>query len=161
MKFGPAAILLLGVGAWPSLREELPTLRSSPTSDRLEAIPVVVVPAPIDAPAVPTHSDNPVAHVTAAVHGGLRDTRLVAAMGNEVHVGDLIYLSCTPRDADGERTDSHGPLQAWLVSGDAARALTDADTFHADLRARGPGDLSVACRVDDVTSAPIRFHVDP
>jgi hypothetical protein len=161
MKFGPVAILLMAAGAWPALRAELPTLNPTPLDEApSERIPVVVVPAQDSKGAPEPHSANPVARVTASIDGGLHGGRLVA-MNTDLAVGDLAYLRCTPRDANGDPTDAHGPLQAWLVSGDAPRALSDAHTLHADLRAHGPGDLRVACQVDGVTSPALRVSVHP
>ena len=162
MKLAPAASVLLALGAGSSIREELPLSHAMTTSVEAStpAIPLVVVAAPLPT-AAPRNGTDTSAHrvtqVTADVHSALRRGRLVAS-ANPI-AGDVIYLNCTPRDANGNPTHAHGPLQAWLVSGDAAYDVQDAATLNADLFARGPGTVDVACRVDGITSAPTRLHI--
>ena len=160
MKLAPAASVLLALGAGSSIREELPLSHAMTTSVEASApaIPLVVVAAPLPT-AAPRNagSEHRVTQVTAEVRSALRRKRLVASVNPMV--GDVIYLSCTPRDAHGNPTNEHGPLQAWLVSGDAAYDVEEAATLNADLFARGPGTVDVACRVDGITSPPTRLHI--
>jgi hypothetical protein len=182
MKYRPAVVLLLAVGACSTLQEEMPSAPSNaPAPGPAPApIPVVVVPVPVPAPtsapapapapapgaAAPApapggdgHTNNPVAQVTAGVHSSLRNGHLVPTGGTEFKVGDVIYLNCTPRDEGGNPTNAHGPLQAWFVSGDAACNVTDTDTFNPDLHAHGPGQVNIACRVNDITSPTKRLNI--
>ena len=155
MKYGSVAILLAAIGGWSTIRLEAPIGGSSRTNG-LAPVRVAVVPASIPE-ANPGRNgdgsaDKPVARVKAEVHACLRNGHLVPTSGTELEVGDVVYLDCTPLDADGNPTHAHGPLQAWLVSGDAAHTIVDASTFNPDLRVSGPGAVAVACRVDDITS---------
>lgn len=137
---------------WPSIRDDA----GSAARFRVAVVPASAhTSAPAD-----RHTDNPVARVEASVRSGLRGGRLLG-VADTSRIGDIIYLSCTPRDANGDPTDAHGPIQAWFVSGDATHALTDTGTFHADLHAQGPGEVSVACRVDDITSPAVRVSIHP
>jgi hypothetical protein len=185
MKYGSAVILLLSIGACSTIHEEMPTSSTTSTPPApTTPIPVVVVPVPVPvptsapapapapAPGNPNpapapggggngHTNNPVTQVTAGVHSYLRNGRLVPTGGTEFRVGDVIYLNCTPRDADGNPTNIHGPLQAWFVSGDAAYNVTDTNTFNPDLHAHGPGRVNIACRVDNITSPTKRLTISP
>lgn len=189
MKYGSAVVLLLAVGACSTIREEMPTTASDASGPPIvPSIPVVVVPVPVPVPttgpppAPPTtpapgnprpnptpapsggHDDftnNPVAQVTAGVHSYRRNGQLIPTGGTEFKVGDVIYLNCTPRDAEGSPTNAHGPLQAWFISGDADHSVTSTDTFNPDLVARGPGSVNIACRVDNFTSPNKRLRINP
>jgi hypothetical protein len=151
--------------------------------------PVVVVPVPVPVPTTgpptnpapnpgptnpnPNPNPNPppsngnggggggnVASVTAGVHSYLRNGHLVPTGGTEFKVGDVVYLNCTPRDADGNPANSHGPLQAWFISGDAGYVVTDTDTFNPDLHTSAPpGHVNIACRVNDITSPTKRLTI--
>ena len=77
MKYGSAAILLLAVGACSTIREEMPTSASNPTSGPAPApIPVVVVPVPVPvptsapAPAPAPNNPNPAPNPTPPPSGG-------------------------------------------------------------------------------------------
>lgn len=145
MKLAIPAVVVLSIGATTALRE-MPVDRS------IAPVPAVVVPA--DRPE--THSADRVAQVSADVRGYFRHGHLTTADASTYQVGDVVSLACTPRDAAGHPTDFHGPLQAWVVDG---ATLTDADGFSPDLHARASGEVSVACRVDGVTSPAIRLHI--
>jgi hypothetical protein len=189
MKYGSAVVLLLGIGACTTIREEMPTApTSSPNSPVVAPIPVVVVPVPLPQPtsAPPSNpapntpstpgnprpnptpapsgggsdfTNNPVTQVTAGVHSYLRGGRLVPTGGTEFKVGDVIYLNCTPRDEGGSPTNAHGPLQAWFINGDAAHSVSATNTFNPDLVAQGPGTVNIACRVNDITSPTKRLRI--
>jgi hypothetical protein len=184
MKYGSAVILLLSIGACSTIHEEMPTSSSTTSTPPAPTtpIPVVVVPVPVPvptsapapapAPGTPNpapapggggngHTNNPVTQVTAGVHSYLRNGKLVPTGGTEFKVGDVVYLNCTPRDAEGNPTNIHGPLQAWFISGDAAYNVTDTDTFNPDLHTHGPGRVNIACRVDNITSPTKRLTINP
>jgi hypothetical protein len=189
MKYGSAVVLLLGVGACTTIREEMPTTPTSTAGNQVvPSIPVVVVPAPLPQPtsAPPTtpapntpstpgnprpnptpapngggsdFTNNPVTQVSAGVHSYLRNGRLIPTGGTEFKVGDVIYLNCTPRDEGGSPTNAHGPLQGWFINGDAAYDVTSTNTFNPDLVAKGPGSVNIACRVNDITSPSKRLRI--
>jgi len=84
--------------------------------------------------------------------------------------GDIIYYTCTPKDANGQPTSNHGRIQFWtffsrsglvVVSGAGDPGpgvdvlVTDDGTFNPDARTRfdcHPGDLRAFCSVDDILS---------
>jgi hypothetical protein len=104
---------------------------------------------------------NPVTQVTAGVHSYLHNGKLVGHSSTTFNVGDVAYLNCTPRDADRQPVDNHGPLQAWYISGDANYRVTDTDTFNPDLHCNGPGKVRIACKVDGITSPTTTLTINP
>jgi hypothetical protein len=176
--------LALVVAACSTITEEMPE-QSTPVGPTVPVVVVpIVVPTPAPAPApapdpapnpAPKPNPNPtpkpppsgggngnsVVSVTAGVHSYLHNGKLVGHSSTTFNVGDVAYLNCTPRDADRQPTDNHGPIQAWYVSGDAAYRVTDTDTFNPDLHTQGPGKVRIACKVNNITSPTTTLTINP
>ena len=111
--------------------------------------------------AAPPAGGSQTVSVTAGVHSYLHNGRLVGHSSTEFNVGDVAYLNCTPRDADRQPAERHGPIQGWFISGDAQYRVTDTDTFNPDLHTQGPGKVRIACKVDGITSPTTTLTINP
>jgi len=115
-----------------------PTPTPTPT-----ATPTPVPPSPSPSPSNnPEGTTEPAVYATAGVHSYLRNGNLVRSGASSYKAGDTIYLNCTPRDKDGNKTTNHGPIKTWgifsfdLVAGNPNAGdyyYTDTNSFNPDL----------------------------
>ena len=104
--------------------------------------------------------DSNVAYVTAGVHSYLRNGTLYRTAASFYLPGDAIYLNCTPRNAAGQPTDKHGPIQGWHIYSTNLKVgadfyYTDTNSFNPDLHIEAscpPGSVKASCTVDGFTS---------
>lgn len=105
-------------------------------------------PAPITSPSPspsspPEGTTEPAVYATAGVHSYLRKGTLYRSAAKVYKPGDVIYLNCTPRDANGNKTTNHGNIKYWLIySNDLTVGLdfyyTDTNSFNPDLHINNP-----------------------
>src|SRR5262245_13813640 len=143
-----AALVALTAGC-TTITEELPSTPATPVPI---AFPTPLPgPAPTPAPNPkptskpgpkpsnpPGGGGNPVAFVTAGVHSYLRGGKLYRTAASFYLPGDAIYLNCTPRDANGQPTNNHGPIQGWRIYSTNLQVgvhfhYTDTNSFNPDL----------------------------
>jgi hypothetical protein len=175
-----AALLALAVGC-TTITEELPVAPATPVP--------VSFPTPLPGPTPtaqpnpkPTSKPNPnpnpnpnpgggnpVAFVTAGVHSYLRNGKLVRTGASFYLPGDAIYLNCTPRDANGQPTHNHGPIQNWKIYSTNLQQgahfhYTDTNSFNPDLHIHlgcPTGEVRARCTVDGFTSKGHAMPVRP
>jgi len=96
------------------------------------------------------------------VHSYLHNGNLIRSGASSYKAGDTIYLNCTPRDAEGNKTTNHGPIKSWgifskdLVVGSPTSGdfyYTDTNSFNPDLHINKPiskasGTVTAFCVVD-------------
>jgi hypothetical protein len=149
-----------------TITEDLPF--TPPTPPPLQAPPPQPPPQPNPRPtATPKPDPDPtpvpdsnVAYVTAGVHSYLRGGKLYRTAAAFYLPGDAIYLNCTPRNAAGQPTDNHGPIQGWKIYSTNLKAgsdfyYTDTNSFNPDLHIEltcPPGSVKANCTVDGFTS---------
>jgi hypothetical protein len=119
-------------------------------------------PAPITSPSPepsspPEGTTEPAVYATAGVHSYLRKGKLVRSGANTYKPGDTIYLNCTPRDAEGNKTTNHGDIRYWVIfSNDLIVGTdfhyTDTGSFNPDLHIHNPisrasGSVKAQCVV--------------
>jgi hypothetical protein len=117
-----------------------PTPSPSPTAS---PTPTPVPASPSPSPSNPPEgTTEPAVYATAGVHSYLRNGNLVRSGASSYKPGDTIYLNCTPRDKDGNKTTNHGPIKTWgifsfdLVAGNPNAGdyyYTDTNSFNPDL----------------------------
>jgi hypothetical protein len=104
--------------------------------------------------------DSNVAYVTSGVHSYLRNGVLYRTGASFYLPGDAIYLNCTPRNAAGQPTPNHGPIQGWKIYSTNLQQgnhfhYTDTNSFNPDLHIHlgcPPGAVKASCTVDGFTS---------
>lgn len=138
--------------------------------------PAPIVPTPLPGPtatplpnprSTPTPKPDPtptpdsnVAYVTAGVHSYVRNGQLYRNAASFYMPGDTIYLNCTPRNAAGQPTANHGPIQGWNIYSTNLQVgahfyYTDTNSFNPDLHivpGCPPGQVKARCTVDGFTS---------
>jgi hypothetical protein len=100
------------------------------------------------------------------VHSYLRNGVLYRTGASFYLPGDAIYLNCTPRNAQGQPVQNHGPIQGWKIYSTNLKAgtdfyYTDTNSFTPDLHIQlgcPPGSVKANCTVDGFTS---KDHVMP
>ena len=137
-----------------------PTAAPQPNPDPTPNAPSNTNPTPRPTAAPPSGGSQTVS-VTAGVHSYLHNGRLVGHSSTTFNVGDVAYLNCTPRNAERQPAEKHGPLQGWFISGDAGYRVTDTDTFNPDLHTSAPGKVRIACKVDGITSPTTTLTINP
>ena len=134
-----------------------PTPAATPTPEPT-ATPT---PAPITSPSPepsspPEGTTEPAVYATAGVHSYLRKGTLYRSGASVYKPGDAIYLNCTPRDANGNKTTNHGNIKYWKIySTNMAVGVdfhyTDANSFNPDLHIHVPisndGTVKAQCVV--------------
>ena len=142
-----------------------PTPAPAPTPDPTPTPAPAPTPTPTPSPTPgPSGNFNPVTQVTAGVHSYLRNGRLVGTGAASYKPGDVIYLNCTPRDAEGQPVRGHGPLQSWAVWTDDGVdfRVTDTRTFNPDVhvsKETSDGRILAYCRVDGFQSPIHRMKI--
>jgi hypothetical protein len=140
--------------------------------------PAPIQPTPPPAPAAtPTPKPNPkptatprpdptsapsgnVAYVTSGVHSYRRNGQLYRTGASYYLPGDAIYLNCTPRNAQGQPVQNHGPIQGWRIYSTNLQQgnhfhYTNTNSFNPDLHIHlgcPPGSVKANCTVDGFTS---------
>jgi hypothetical protein len=111
---------------------------------------------------------NQVEQVAAMVTSFLRNGHLEKGARSSYKPGDVLYLTCTPKDGSGKPTKNHGPLQSWNISsgnlGGADFYYTDTDTFNPDVHVSpnaGSGSIEAKCRVNDIGSNTLSMPIVP
>lgn len=153
----------------------LPTLSCSdstpvtPTPSPTPSPAPTASPTPTPVPASPSPSPSnppegttePAVYATAGVHSYLRNGKLVRSGASSYKPGDAIYLNCTPRDAQGNKTTNHGPIKSWgifstdLIVGNPNIGdfwYTDTNSFNPDLHisktiSKSSGTVKAYCTV--------------
>jgi len=109
----------------------------------------------------PEDSGLPAVYATAGVHSYLRNGNLVRSAASFYKAGDVIYLNCTPRDSNGNKTSNHGPIKSWgifssdLIVGSPTSGdfyYTDTNSFNPDLHinktlSKPSGTIKAYCTV--------------
>jgi hypothetical protein len=106
--------------------------------------------------------------VYVSVTSFLRDGRLVKGRAQHYQPGDVIYLTCTPKDSDHQPTRNHGPIQGWNIRsgnlGGGDYYYTDTHTFNPDIHVSpnsASGSVEADCRVDDIKSNTLSMPIHP
>jgi hypothetical protein len=83
--------------------------------------------------------------------------------------GDVLYLTCTPKDKNGKPTKNHGRLQDWII--DSPNLQNGTDFFATDTIGFNPdihvsdgspnGQITAKCRVDFMTSGLKVMNIGP
>ena len=125
-------------------------------------------PSPSTTPPPPSQpNNNPATAVFVSVTSYLRDGTLYKKGAQPAYKpGDVLYLTCTPKDSSGKPTKNHGPLQDWRISsGNGADFFfTDTNTFNPDIHVNpnsGAGSIEASCRVDDIRSSTLTMNIQP
>jgi hypothetical protein len=158
-----------------------PILVSPPPGN---SVLIIATPAPSQPPP-PTHSNpspspsspsqpppqqnqNKDTQVSAMVTSFLRDGSLQLGARGSYKPGDVLYLTCTPKDSDGKPTKNHGGIQGWTIGsnnlGGGDFFYTDTDSFNPDVHvspSAGSGSIEATCRVDDIGSNTLSMAIQP
>jgi hypothetical protein len=123
-------------------------------------------PSPSNPPSQP--NNRPASEVFVSVTSYLRNGQLVKGRASHYQPGDVIYLTCTPKDSDHKPTKNHGPIQGWNIrSGNLGGGdfyFTDTNTFNPDVHVSpnsGSGSVEADCRVDDMKSNTLSMPIQP
>jgi hypothetical protein len=110
-------------------------------------------------------TSEPAVYVTAGVHSFRRKGQLVRHAANLYLAGDAIYLNCSPRDKNGNKTSNHGDVMSWsITSADLLKGggpgagdfhYTGTDSFNPHLHIHNPlsraaGTIKASCLVQDL-----------
>jgi hypothetical protein len=188
---GVLLLVVSGVGCH-TITEELPPAQTvtGPNPVIINPPPgnsVLIIPGPTPAPA-PQQSPNPApspnpppsttppaqpnnhpaTEVFVSVTSFLRNGQLVKGRAQTYQPGDVIYLTCTPKDEDHQPTKNHGPIQSWNIrSGNLSGSdfyFTDTDTFNPDIHVSpnsASGSIDADCRVDNIKSNTLTMPIQP
>jgi hypothetical protein len=125
-------------------------------------------PAPSNTPPPSQPNNRPAAEVYVSVTSFLRNGQLVKGRAQTYRPGDVIYLTCTPKDEDHQPTKNHGPIQSWNIrSGNLGGSdfyFTDTDTFNPDIHVSpnsNSGSVEADCRVDNIKSNTLSMPIQP
>lgn len=126
-------------------------------------------PSPSTTPPPSQPNNNPAAAVFVSVTSYLRDGTLYKKGAQPAYKpGDVLYLTCTPKDSSGKPTKNHGPIQDWRISsgnlGGGDFFFTDTNTFNPDIHVSpnsGAGSIEASCRVDDIRSSTLTMNIQP
>jgi hypothetical protein len=123
-------------------------------------------PQPSNSPSQPNM--HPASEVYVSVTSFLRNGNLVKGRAQHYQPGDVIYLTCTPKDSDHQPTKNHGPIQGWNIRsgnlGGGDYYFTDTETFNPDIHVSpnsGNGSVEADCRVDDIRSNTLSMPIHP
>jgi hypothetical protein len=125
-------------------------------------------PSPSTAPPPSQPNMHPASEVFVSVTSFLRNGQLVKGRASHYQPGDVIYLTCTPKDSDHQPTKNHGPIQGWNIrSGNLGGSdfyYTDTETFNPDVHVSpnsGSGSVEADCRVDEIRSNTLSMPIQP
>jgi hypothetical protein len=187
--FAVGTLLLVTTLGCHTITEELPPAQNvtAPTPIIVNPPPgnsVLIIPGPSPSPqpqqspsphpspsATPNPSQgnqNPPESVFVSVTSFLRNGQLVKGRASSYKPGDVIYLTCTPKDGSGTPTKNHGPIQDWRIRsgnlGGSDYNCTDQDTFNPDChisQSSGSGSIEADCRVDNIRSNTLSMPIQP
>jgi hypothetical protein len=159
-QFAVAAAVLAGLPLLSCTNATTPTPAATPTP---VATPTPTpTPAPITSPSPspstkpPDYTNEPAVYATAGVHSYLHKGKLVRSGANSYSPGDVIYLNCSPRDANGSKTTNHGNVRYWRIYSNDLTVnvdfyFTDTNSFTPDLHINAPlakgGTVKAQCAV--------------
>jgi len=189
--FALGAILIVGAIGCHTITEELPPAQhtNAPTPIIVNPPPgnsVLIIPGQTPAPPPPQQNPSPqpspsptppasqpnnnqATDVFVSVTSYLRDGVLHKKGAAPSYMpGDVLYLTCTPKDSNGKPTKNHGPIQDWRITsgnlGGGDFYFTDTDGFNPDVHVSpnsGSGSIEADCRVDDIRSHNLTMHIQP
>jgi hypothetical protein len=148
----------------PSGPGPAPTPASSPTPSAAPTPTATPAPTP-----TPAHNMNPATQVAAMVTSFLRSGQLQGGSRASYRPGDVLYLTCTPKDQYGEKTWNHGNIQDWyILSSDLQDGkdfyYTDTRTFNPDVHVSDgspAGQIVARCKVDTLLSGRAIMNIVP
>jgi len=76
----------------------------------------------------------------------------------EVDVGCRVHLDVTPKDSGGRHTRAKGG-PVWAFSNPGIISVNSVNDYTPTFTALAPGDLSILCTVDGITSPPITIRL--
>ena len=129
-------------------------------------------PTPTATPAAtptPVHNMNPATEVAAMVTSFLRHGQLQGGARASYQPGDVLYLTCTPKDMNGDKTWNHGNIQAWYILSDTLQEgkdyyYTDTNSFNPDVHTSDgspAGQIVARCKVDTLLSGRAIMNIEP
>jgi hypothetical protein len=127
-------------------------------------------PTPTATPSpTPTPNMNPATTVAAMVTSFLRNGQLQGGSRASYRPGDVLYLTCTPKDTYGQKTWNHGGIQDWYILSDDLQegrdyVYTDTRTFNPDVHvsdASRAGSITARCKVDFLLSSRAIMTIEP
>jgi hypothetical protein len=154
-------VVAVMVAVLPALSCTESTVAPTPAATPTPAPTPTPTPAPIQSPtpepsSPPEGTTEPAVYATAGVHSYLRKGTLYRSAAKVYKPGDAIYLNCTPRDANGNKTTNHGNIRYWKISSSNLTVgvdfyYTDTNSFNPDLHINNPisnnGTIKAQCAV--------------